>query len=134
MSQLDIQCLVLKHPPQKFETYQDEIEYLITHEQRNSFIKNLALDLKGNTLILFARVEAHGQVLYDLINNSRRDDRKVFFIHGGVDTSERELVREITEEESNAIMKVLTLNGCTTSFSPPPPNQGLEISNQSAGY
>ena len=37
-------------------------------------------------------------------SNSRRDDRKVFFIHGGVDTSERELVREITEEESNAII------------------------------
>ena len=45
---------VLKHPPQKFETYNDEIEYLITHEQRNKFIKNLALDLKGNSLILFS--------------------------------------------------------------------------------
>ena len=41
LSQLDIQCLVLKHSPQKFETYNDEIEYLISHEQRNSFIKNL---------------------------------------------------------------------------------------------
>ena len=104
LSQLDIQCLVLKHPPKKFETYNDEIEYLISHEQRNAFIKNLSLDLKGNTLVLYARVEAHGQVLYDLINNSRGNDRKVFFIHGGVDTSERELVREITEEESNAII------------------------------
>ena len=63
LSQLDIQCQVLKHPPQKFETYNDEIEYLITHEQRNSFIKNLALDLKGNSLILYSRVEAHGAVL-----------------------------------------------------------------------
>ena len=57
LSQLDIQCLVLKHPPQKFDTYQDEIEYLISHEQRNNFIKNLALDLKGNTLILYSRVK-----------------------------------------------------------------------------
>ena len=46
LSKLDIQCLVLKHPPQKFETYQDEIEYLISHEQRNKFITNLTLDLK----------------------------------------------------------------------------------------
>ena len=82
----------------------DEIEYLISHEQRNRFIKNLALDLKGNTLVLFARVEAHGQVLYDQINNNKRDDRKVFFIHGGVDAEERELVREITERENNAII------------------------------
>ena len=104
LSQLDIQCIVLKHAEKKFETYQDEIEYLITHEQRNKFIKNLSLDLKGNTLVLFSRVEAHGQVLYDLINNNKKGERKVFFIHGGVDTSERELVREITEEESNAII------------------------------
>ena len=104
LSQLDIQCLVLKHPPTKFETYQDEIEYLITHEQRNNFIKNLTLDLKGNTLVLFSRVEAHGQVLYDLINNNKQTDRKVFFVHGGVDTEERELIREITESEKNAII------------------------------
>ena len=104
LSQLDIQCLVLKHPPQKFETYQDEIEYLITHEQRNSFIKNLALDLKGNSLILYSRVETHGQVLYDLINTNKESDRKVFFVHGGVDAEERESVREITEQEENAII------------------------------
>jgi superfamily II DNA or RNA helicase len=104
LSQLDIQCLILKHPPQKFETYNDEIEYLISHEQRNKFIANLSLDLKGNTLILYSRVEAHGAVLYDLINTNKRGDRKVFFIHGGVDTEERELVREITENENNAII------------------------------
>ena len=104
LSQLDIQCLVLKHPPQIFETYNDEIEYLITHEQRNSFIKNLTLDLKGNSLILYSRVEAHGKVLYDLINSSKQSDRKLFFVHGGVDAEEREQVREITETENNAII------------------------------
>ena len=104
LARLNIQCLVLKHPPQKFETYQDEIQYLIEHEQRNNFIKNLTLDLKGNTLVLFSRVEAHGAVLYDLINTNKTSDHKVFFVHGGVDTEERELIREITEEEKNAII------------------------------
>ena len=104
LSQLDIQCLVLKHTPQKFDTYNDEIEYLISHEQRNNFIKNLALDLKGNTLVLYSRVEAHGQVLYDLINNSKHTDRKVFFVHGGVDAEQRESIREITENEKDAII------------------------------
>ena len=104
LSQLDIQCIVLKHSPQKFETYEDEIQYLISHEQRNNFIKNLSLDLKGNTLVLFSRVEAHGAVLYEKINNSTSENRKVFFVHGGVDTEERELVREITEKENNAII------------------------------
>ena len=104
LSQLDIQCLVLKHPEQKFETYEDELQYLIGHEQRNNFIKNLTLDLKGNTLILYSRVETHGSILYEKINNSKHDDRKVFFVHGGVGAEERELVREITERENNAII------------------------------
>jgi superfamily II DNA or RNA helicase len=104
LSQLDIQCLVLKHPPQKFDVYEDEIQYLIGHEQRNNFIKNLSLDLKGNSLVLFQRVESHGAILYDKINKNKGDDRKVFFIHGGVDAEEREMVREITERESNAII------------------------------
>ena len=104
LSQLDIQCLVLKHSPQKFETYEDEIQYLIQHEQRNNFLKNLALDQKGNTLLLYSRVESHGEVLYNLINNSKSANRKIFFIHGGVAADEREKVREITEDQSNAII------------------------------
>ena len=104
LSQLDIQCLVLKHPPQKFEVYEDEIQYLIGHEQRNKFITNLTLDLKGNTLVLFSRVEAHGAILFDQINTNKSEGRKVFFVHGGIDAEERELVREITERENNAII------------------------------
>ncbi len=104
LARLDIQCVVLKHAPQKFETYNDELEYLIQHEQRNKFLCNLALDLKGNTLLLYSRVESHGAVLYEKINTNKEIDRKVFFIHGGVDAEERELVREITETENNAII------------------------------
>ena len=101
---LDINILLLKHSPNRFETFEDEVQYIINHEKRNKFIKNLALDLKGNTLILFSRVEGHGRPLYELINNSATDDRKVFFIHGGVDVDDREEVREITEKENNAII------------------------------
>ena len=104
LAKLDIKILLLKHPPNKFEVFEDEVQYLITHQKRNNFIKNLTLDLKGNTLVLFSRVEGHGQPLYELINTSKVDDRHVFFIHGGVETEERERVREITEKESNAII------------------------------
>ena len=104
LATLDINVLLLKHSPNKFETFEDEVQYIISHEKRNRFIRNLALDLKGNTLILFARVEAHGQPLYEMINNKKIDNRNVFFIHGGVDTEDREKVREITEKESNAII------------------------------
>ena len=105
LATLDINVLLLKHPPNKFETFEDEVQYIIGHNRRNNFIKNLALDLKGNTLILFARVEAHGEPLYNLINNNNTiENRQVFFVHGGVDTQSREKVREITEREDNAII------------------------------
>jgi superfamily II DNA or RNA helicase len=104
LAKLDIKILLLKHPPNRFDVFEDEVQYLINHTKRNNFIKNLTLDLKGNTLVLFSRVETHGQPLYELINNSKVDNRHVFFIHGGVETDERERVREITEKESNAII------------------------------
>jgi len=104
LSKLNIKVLLLKHNPQSFETYEDEVQYLITHQRRNNFIKNLSISLEGNTLILFSRVSTHGEPLYDLINKNIGDNRKIFFIHGGVDTEERELVRKIAEEESNAII------------------------------
>ena len=101
---LDINVLLLKHPAHKFETFEDEVQYIITHEKRNKLIRNLALDLKGNTLILFARVEAHGEPLYEMINNNTVEHRNVFFVHGGVPTEDREEIREITEKQDNAII------------------------------
>jgi superfamily II DNA or RNA helicase len=104
LSKLNIKVLLLKHEGKKINDYEEEVQYLISNDKRNKFIKNLVLDLKGNTLVLFNRVSTHGEPLYDLINNNVSENRKVFFIHGGVDTEERELVRKITEEEKNAII------------------------------
>jgi superfamily II DNA or RNA helicase len=104
ISKLDIHCLTLKHSPQKFETFEDEVQFIIGNEKRNKFIKNLVISLNGNTLVLFSRIEGHGVPLFELINNSVSEGRKVFFVHGGVNTVEREKVREITERENNAII------------------------------
>jgi superfamily II DNA or RNA helicase len=104
IAKLQIKILILEHNSKKFETYEDELQYIIGNEKRNNFIKNLALDLKGNTLILFSRVDTHGRILYDLINSSTDNERKIFFVYGGVDTEQRETIREITEKENNAII------------------------------
>ena len=84
-------------------TYQEEIEYLITSENRNRFIRNLAISLGTNTLVLYQMVEKHGKVLYNLIKE-KANGRKVFFIHGNVETEDREEVRRIMETETNAIV------------------------------
>ena len=70
---------------------------------RNKFIRNLAIDQKGNTLILFQYVDKHGKTLYDMIVD-KASDRKVFFVHGGTDTQQREEVRRITENQQDAII------------------------------
>jgi len=102
LAKLDIRIVLLKHPAIPFDDYREEMNYIIEHEKRNLFIRNLALSLKGNTLVLFSRVEAHGEPLYNLINND--NDRKVFYVHGGVDSEEREEVRSIVDREADAII------------------------------
>ena len=39
-----------------------------------------------------------------MINSSANSERKVFFVHGGVDLEEREQVRSITEQEKDLII------------------------------
>jgi superfamily II DNA or RNA helicase len=83
--------------------YQDEIDYIVRLEPRNKFIKNLALSLEGNTLLLFQFVEKHGKVLHEMISKEAKD-RKVFFVSGAVGGDEREEIRKIVETEPNAII------------------------------
>ena len=110
VSDFEIKCLILKHDDDvclrmKDSTYQEEIQYLISNENRNKFIKNLAVSLGNNTLILYQMVDKHGQILYDMIKDTKNiGDRKVFFIHGGTDVTDREEVRRIMEIENDAIV------------------------------
>ena len=108
LAQLKIICLVLKHDKQAIEflkdkTYQEEMDFLVTNEKRNKYIRNLCCSLKVNTLCLFQYVEKHGKELQKLIAD-KTEDRQVFYVHGGVDADEREKVREITEKSDNAII------------------------------
>lgn len=110
LSDFEIKCLVLKYPDyiceqNKGMEYKDEIQFLISNESRNKFIKNLAVSLGKNTLVLYQMVAKHGEVLYNMIRNTEKiGDRKVFFVHGGVDTEEREQIRHIMETENDAIV------------------------------
>ena len=109
LAQLNITCLVLKYNEEirkarKNNTYQEEMDWLVANEQRNKFIRNLAVKSRGNTLVLFQYVEKHGQVLFDMIKDKVHSERKVFFVHGGVDTADRESIRHITEGEDDAII------------------------------
>ena len=109
LSDFVVKAIVLKHQQGiKSKTkYQEEIDYLVSCEERNNFIKNLALSLEGNTLVLFNYVEKHGVPLFNLIEKSvvkQSTQRKTFFVYGGTELGERERVRSIVETEKDAII------------------------------
>lgn len=108
LADFSIKAIVLKYPEDVRKLmagsdYQTEIDFIVRNEARNRFIKNLALSLNGNTLLLFQFVEKHGKTLYDLISKEAVD-RKVFFISGAIDGEKREEIRRIIETEENAIV------------------------------
>ena len=109
LSNLTVRCLILKHTEENSKIvangkYQDEIDYLVGSNSRQNFIRNLSLKLEGNTLVLFQLVEKHGKNLHKIIDEKSDDDRKVFYIFGGVEADEREAIRGIVEKEKNAII------------------------------
>jgi superfamily II DNA or RNA helicase len=109
LTNLNITCVVLKYDEEtrkerKNKTYQEEMDWLVANEKRNKFIRNLAIRSQGNTLVLFQYVEKHGKILYELIKNKAHNERKIFFVYGGTDVTDRESIRHITESETDAII------------------------------
>lgn len=83
--------------------YQDEVRFLISHQPRNDFICNLAMGLKGNTLVLYLFVDKHGKALYDNIKD-KAGDRKVYFVSGKDAGEDRDQIRKSVEVEDNSII------------------------------
>jgi len=109
LAELNINRLVLDYSADarrecEAKNYQEEIEYIVTNEKRNRLIRNLSLDQKGNTLVLFNFVEKHGKPLFNMIQDKAEENRKVFFVSGNVATSDREAIRGIVEKQKNAII------------------------------
>ena len=86
------------------QSYQDEIKHIVEFDKRNKFIRNLTIDLRGNTLVLYNYVEKHGKPLYKLIKDKTTESRKVFFVSGDTATSDREAIRGIVEKQKNSII------------------------------
>jgi superfamily II DNA or RNA helicase len=108
LADLSIKAIVLSYPEDirkivsKMD-YQTEMDYLINLKERNKFIINLTLSLKGNTLLLFQYVDKHGKKLYNILKEIC-PNRKIFFVSGAVKGQIREDIRRIVEESDDAII------------------------------
>ena len=109
LAELEIFVLLLKYKDDICKMvakskYQEEVDFIVKYGPRNNFISNLAVDQKGNTLILFQFVEKHGKPLHDILKTKVDGERKLFYVSGETDVDTREKIREITEKENNAII------------------------------
>lgn len=102
VSNLKINAIVLKHQGEiPGLSYQDEMDYIVRSEKRNSFITNLVSKLKGNTLVLFQYVEKHGRVLERMLAEKGVN---VQFVYGGTEVTDRENVRKIAESKDGVVI------------------------------
>lgn len=109
LSDLKITCLLLNYNDQekklvKTLNYQEELKFLVSHENRNNFIAKLGIHSKNNTLILFQYVDSHGKILYDLAKKHNTTGKQIYFISGESSIEERENVRKIAEEKDNVLI------------------------------
>lgn len=121
LADLSIKAIVLNYPEEirkmisRSSDYQSEMDYLVSCKERNNFIKNLTLSLEGNTLLLFQYVDKHGKVLEDLIRNEA-NGRDVYFVHGGVDGSERDIIRKNIDNNMEKIIFEFGANKITCNI------------------
>jgi superfamily II DNA or RNA helicase len=110
LAPLEIEIQVIEYPQREryrvakeYAGYQEEIKWITSNPIRNNLILDNAFEQDHNVLILFNFVKNHGKVLYDAALK-RESDKKIFFIHGGVDVEEREEARKYAEENDNTLI------------------------------
>lgn len=101
LAEIDIKCIVLDYKKDtktmmRGQDYHKEIDFIVGHEARNRFIAKLAKHVKGNTLILYTFIEKHGDKLDALLSKSIPAG-SYFYVHGGVESEERDMVRAIVD-------------------------------------
>mgnify|MGYP000244439156 CR=1 FL=1 len=86
-----------------------EREFIVFHEKRNNFIKNLVHSLKDqNNLILFDLVEKHGKILEPMLH---KEGRELHFIYGATKGEERERIRHLVENDPDKKHNILASYG-----------------------
>lgn len=82
--------------------YQLESDFINGLPERNNFIRNMAKSFDKNGLILFTKIEKHGEPLKEAL--STIEGKKLLYIVGSVDVKEREMSRMIAEKRNDVII------------------------------
>lgn len=117
ISTLSINGIVLKYSDEDCKKvrvnkkYQDEIKFINSHEKRNDFILKLLKGLKGNTLVLFKRVDTHGVLIYNMLKEAVDENTEVYFIAGKTPTEDRERIRKLVDKKTDKRIIIVGSSG-----------------------
>jgi superfamily II DNA or RNA helicase len=89
-------------PDEPTSKYNNEIDYLMTNQNRNGIIAKLALKISKNTIIMVDRI-IHGESILKTLK-ATGDIRPIVFIQGSTDIDDRELIRDMMDKQSNVIV------------------------------
>ena len=107
---LKIYTIILKYPLRvkrecyikAGDDYQAQNDFIYGLKSRNEFIRKMVAQLDKNTLVLFTKIEKHGEPLRDTLRVI--PNRKLQYIVGGTQVSEREMARAIAERRDDVII------------------------------
>ncbi len=106
---LDIKCVKLSYGPEdrkhlskyhfdpdtrrwKRATYQEEIDFIISHQARRDVLVKMMKSLVGNTLMVFHRNDEFGKPMKEIFDAAGMD---VHLVYGGTDDEDRETIRQL---------------------------------------
>lgn len=123
VAQLSVMCVLFKHTKDdaKFmrsafrgaldgkgkqkktkASYPEEIEHIISSEQRNKYLMRFTASLKGNSILMIKNIQ-HGENLYKWMTQVL-PDRDIYLYNGATDDDTREEIRQLMETKENAII------------------------------
>ena len=85
------------------KSYQDEYNEIISNKDRLELINNFVLNLNQNVLVLYTRIDKHGKLIYDSLNQLNKN-KSIHFLSGRNETEDREIVIDLAEKENNLVM------------------------------
>lgn len=96
VSKLKINIIMLKYSEEDRKAFwkqrtdaKSEMQWLLTHEKRNRAIRKLALSFDRNTLVMF-KGNKYGFDLYQQMELDSSHNKKLFYVDGEIDLSDRQ--------------------------------------------
>lgn len=83
--------------------YPSEYDFLMTFPERLKIIANFISSLSNNTLVLFTKIEKHGDLLYKALTHSLKE-KELIYITGKTDIDIREESRKKAEDQNNLVL------------------------------